>query len=148
MPFARKYSASAAVCTNIIPAKAKAGLNIRFNDLHSGASLKAWIEQVAKAAGGKVEVAVGISGESFLTPPGPLSQAIEQAVYDITGYKPELSTSGGTSDARFIKDYCPVVEFGLVGQTMHKADECARVEDIRALTAIYQKILENWFQDC
>jgi succinyl-diaminopimelate desuccinylase len=87
-----------------------------------------------------------ISGESFLTPPGPLSEIISGAVQSVTGNTPELSTTGGTSDARFIKDYCPVAEFGLIGQTMHKSNECVAVKDLAALTDIYTAVLEQYFE--
>ncbi len=127
--------------TNVIPAEARAGFNIRFNDLHSGASLEAWIRDMVAQAGGEAEVAVEVSGESFLTPPGPLSEILAQAAFEVTGLRPELSTSGGTSDARFIKNHCPVVEFGLVGQTMHKSDEHVAIADMEALTEIYRRAL-------
>jgi succinyl-diaminopimelate desuccinylase len=127
--------------TNVIPAEARAGFNIRFNDLHSGASLERWLRETLDAVGGDYQLAVEVSGESFLTPPGPLSKALAAAVQAVTGTTPELSTSGGTSDARFIKNHCPVVEFGLVGQTMHKADEQVAVADLEALTEIYRLLL-------
>lgn len=127
--------------TNVIPAQANAGFNIRFNDLHSGASLERWIRDTVSAVGGDVECTIEISGESFLTEPGPLSEAVADAVRDVTGKTPDLSTTGGTSDARFITRHCPVVEFGLVGQTMHKADEHAPLEDLENLTEIYARIL-------
>ena len=127
--------------TNVIPAEARAGFNIRFNDLHSGASLERWIRDTVAAAGGEVEVSVEVSGESFLTPPGALSATLAQAVTAVTGRAPDLSTTGGTSDARFIKNHCPVVEFGLVGQSMHKSDENVAVADLEALTEIYRRVL-------
>ncbi|MGE5506111.1 MAG: succinyl-diaminopimelate desuccinylase [Actinomycetota bacterium] len=127
--------------TNVIPGEARFGFNIRFNDLHSGASLERWIRSVLDGVGGAYELKVEVSGESFLTAPGPLSQAVAEASKAVTGLDCELSTSGGTSDARFIKNACPVVEFGLVGQTMHKADEAVAVADLEALTAIYQGVL-------
>lgn len=127
--------------TNVIPAEARAGFNIRFNDIHSGASLRAWIEQVVAEIGGEVKVTVEVSGESFLTPPGALSQCLAEAIAAVTGESPELSTTGGTSDARFIKNHCPVVEFGLVGQSMHKSDEQVAVADLEALTEIYRRVL-------
>ena len=134
--------------TNVIPAEAMAVFNIRYNDLHTSASLKTWIEdQVRAAAGGDCEFALDIrlTGESFLTPPGPLSDLVAGAVARVTGVTPELGTTGGTSDARFIKDYCPVAEFGLVGRTMHKIDESSRTDDIENLTEIYRLILERFF---
>ncbi len=95
--------------------------------------------------GGAYELEVEVSGEAFLTPPGPLSEAIAGAVRKVTGKTPELSTSGGTSDARFIKDYCPVAEFGLIGQTMHAADERVALADMARLADIYLAVLETYF---
>ena len=135
--------------TNVIPAACTAAINIRFNDLHSGASLTTWLEQQAKEIrekfGVQIEVEVKISGESFITPPGPLSDMVSNAVAAETGVTPTLSTSGGTSDARFVKAHCPVVEFGLVGQSMHQVDEHVRVEHIHQLKAIYCRILKDYF---
>lgn len=135
--------------SNVIPAEARATLNIRFNDTHTGASLTAWLEaeaaRVAAETGVGIAVRVKVSGEAFLTPPGRLSELVAAAVEAETGIRPALSTSGGTSDARFVKDHCPVVEFGLVGNTMHKADERVRVEHIRQLAAIYRRILADYF---
>jgi len=130
--------------TNVIPAEARAGFNIRFNDLHDGASLTRWIEQTVREAGGQTDVAVEVSGEAFLTPPGRLSDSLVAAIRAETGLSPELSTSGGTSDARFIRSVCPVVEFGLVGQTIHKADENVAIADMIGLTAIYRRLLADW----
>ena len=131
--------------TNLIPAEARAGFNIRFNDRHSGASLTEWIKRtLAEAGAGRVEVAIEVSGEPFLTQPGPLSDRLAAAIEAETGLCPDLSTSGGTSDARFIHTACPVVEFGLVGQTIHKADENIAVADLDRLTAIYQRLLAEW----
>ncbi|MDW4498145.1 succinyl-diaminopimelate desuccinylase [Sulfitobacter sp. D35] len=135
--------------TNVIPAEARATLNIRFNDLHSGASLTEWLERetgsIEAEFGVSVEMTVKVSGEAFLTPPGPLSDLVTAAVEAETGIEPELSTTGGTSDARFIKDHCPVVEFGLVGRTMHQVDECVPVEQIHQLKAIYIRVLRDYF---
>ena len=131
--------------TNVIPGEAFARINIRFNDLHTGADLEQWIRDTCAVVGGKVDVKVRISGEAFLTPPGDLSALVSGAVERVTGRKPELSTSGGTSDARFIKNACPVAEFGLVGQTMHKVNEQVAVKDIEALTRIYREILDGYF---
>jgi len=135
--------------TNVIPAQARATVNIRFNDTHSGASLSDWLRdeagKVADEFGLDVDVEVKISGESFLTPPGALSDLVSGAVEAETGIRPDLSTTGGTSDARFIKDHCPVVEFGLVGQTMHQVDERVDVEQIRQLKAVYGRILRDFF---
>ncbi|QHQ36074.1 succinyl-diaminopimelate desuccinylase [Algicella marina] len=135
--------------TNVIPASASAMLNIRFNDRHNGAGLVNWLAEQAAA----VEVDTGvrfsldsrISGESFLTPPGALSTLVADAVEAETGRRPELSTSGGTSDARFIKDHCPVVECGLVGQSMHAVDENVEIAQIHQLKAIYTRILRAYF---
>lgn len=131
--------------TNVIPAAARARLNIRFNDRHTGQSLVDWIADVCDRLGGAHELKTHVSGEAFLTEPGPLVEIVAGAVQDVTGREPELSTTGGTSDARFIRRICPVVEFGLVGQTMHKADERADVDDIERLAAIYQEILNRFF---
>lgn len=135
--------------TNVIPAEAKATLNIRFNDLHSGATLTKWLEEQAALVdadfGTETEVKVKISGESFITPPGDLSDLVAKSVQAETGVTPELSTSGGTSDARFMQHHCPVVEFGLVGKTMHQVDERVDIDQIRALKAIYSRILTDYF---
>ena len=131
--------------TNVIPAQAKATFNIRFNDMHSCASLEKWLREGFDAVSENYELKLHCSGESFLTPPGLLSDLITKAVQEHLGLTPELSTTGGTSDARFIKNYCPVAEFGLVGQTMHKVDERVRLEDIETLTHIYASILEKYF---
>ena len=129
--------------TNVIPPEARAGFNIRFNDLHSSASLIEWIYNVCNALGGDLEVECEVSGESFITQPGPLSEALRDAIHSVTGQEPELSTSGGTSDARFIAHYCPVIEFGLVTTSMHKADENVLIADMDGLTKIYQAVLER-----
>ncbi len=133
--------------TNVIPGVARAGFNIRFNDLHSGKALSDWLRKTFDqfAEGANYELEIKISGESFLTPPGKLSTVVSGAVKAVTGRTPELSTTGGTSDARFIKNACPVCEFGMVGQTMHKADERCTVADIEALTAIYHRVLTDFF---
>ncbi|MDG1170831.1 MAG: succinyl-diaminopimelate desuccinylase [Sulfitobacter sp.] len=135
--------------TNVIPASCTSAVNIRFNDIHSGASLTAWIEEEAARIraefGIEVETRIKISGESFITPPGDLSTLVATAVEAETGVTPVLSTTGGTSDARFIKSHCPVVEFGLVGQSMHQVDEHVRVEHIHQLKAIYGRILRDYF---
>ncbi|MDA7427818.1 succinyl-diaminopimelate desuccinylase [Primorskyibacter aestuariivivens] len=135
--------------TNVIPAQTRATVNIRFNDAHSGASLTDWLQAEADRVAGEFGVEIGmdvkISGESFLTPPGPLSELVSRAVEAEAGITPELSTTGGTSDARFVKNHCPVVEFGLVGKTMHQVDERVAVDQIPQLKAIYTRILREYF---
>lgn len=135
--------------TNVIPAKTTACVNIRFNDTHTGAALSNWLrEEAAKVdaeIGTKTQVTIKISGESFLTPPGALSDLIGKAVEAETGKVADLSTTGGTSDARFVKNHCPVVEFGLVGKTMHAVDERVEVAQIHQLKAIYGRILKDYF---
>jgi succinyl-diaminopimelate desuccinylase len=135
--------------SNVIPARATAAVNIRFNDMHSGGTLSAWLrseaEAVAEATGVEIGLKISISGESFLTPPGEFSALIARAVEAETGRKPVASTSGGTSDARFVKDHCPVVEFGLVGKTMHQVDERVEIAHITQLKAVYSRILRDYF---
>jgi len=133
--------------SNVIPAEARAVFNIRFNDRHSGRSLEDWLRREFDTAGGTYELKVEVSGESFLTPPGTLSDLVARSVRQVLGVDPELSTTGGTSDARFIKDHCPVAEFGLAGSTMHKVDEHVAVADIRALSDVYLTILRSYFAD-
>lgn len=134
---------------NVIPAECKATVNIRFNDAHSSASLTDWLRgeaaRVAEETGVKITMETQVSGESFLTPPGPLSDLVAKAVEAETGVTPVLSTSGGTSDARFVKAHCPVVEFGLVGKTMHQVDERVEVAQIEELKRIYTRILADYF---
>ena len=127
--------------TNLIPAQARARLNIRFNNQHGGASLSDWIRATVAAHAPSAQVEIKISGEAFLTEPGALSGLVTAAVHDVTGRVPELSTTGGTSDARFIRRLCPVVEFGLPGQSMHKVDEHVAVADVEGLAAIYEAVL-------
>ncbi|HSV29861.1 MAG TPA: succinyl-diaminopimelate desuccinylase [Candidatus Omnitrophota bacterium] len=129
--------------TNVIPASARAGFNIRFNDLHTGAKVQQWIRDIVASVGGETELAFEVSGESFLTQPGPLSEAVADAIKAVTGLDAELSTSGGTSDARFIKNACPVIEFGLVNQTMHKSDEHVPVDHLEQLAEIYRAALDR-----
>jgi succinyl-diaminopimelate desuccinylase len=136
--------------SNVIPAVARAGFNIRFNDLHTGERLDRWLRQIFDAViegegRGRYELEVKVSGDSFLTPPGPLSDLIADAAERRLGRRPELSTTGGTSDARFIKEVCPVAEFGLAGQTMHKVDERVPLADLAALTDIYEDVLDGFF---
>jgi succinyl-diaminopimelate desuccinylase len=134
---------------NVTPGEIRAGFNIRFNDLHTPESLKKTIEGIGGAIkrekGCEVELAFSVSGVSFITHPGPYTNLLSVAIEKVTGAKPQFSTTGGTSDARFIKDHCPVAELGLQGRTMHKADECASVDDIELLTRIYQSVLELYF---
>ncbi|MCK5276842.1 MAG: succinyl-diaminopimelate desuccinylase, partial [Alphaproteobacteria bacterium] len=133
--------------TNIIPGSARAAFNARFNDLHTSETLTAMLsKRLDKAAGGAAYgLEIKVSGESFYTPPGPLSDLVGDAVEKVLGTRPELSTTGGTSDSRFIKDHCPVLDFGLVGQTMHKIDERVAVTDIENLTAIYEAVIDGYF---
>ena len=135
--------------TNVIPAESRATVNIRFNDAHDPAGLQAWLkqemEQIAGDTGIGMEMRVKVTGESFLTPPGALSELVAACVRAETGITPEPSTSGGTSDARFVKDHCPVVEFGLVGKTMHAVDERVEIDQIRQLKRIYTRIMRDYF---
>jgi succinyl-diaminopimelate desuccinylase len=134
---------------NVIPARATATVNIRFNDAHSGASLTAWLQseaaKVQAETGVRIDLQIKVSGESFITPPGDLSALVTHAVQAETGRTPAASTTGGTSDARFVKDHCPVIEFGLVGRTMHQVDERVEVAQIAALKSIYSRILRDYF---
>ena len=131
--------------SNLIPAEARARLNIRFNDVHEGPLLERWLRETVVAHAPRAELTVRISGEAFLTEPGELSGIVADAVQAVTGLRPALSTTGGTSDARFIRSLCPVIEFGLVGATMHKLDEAVPVADIAALQAIYAGVIERVF---
>ncbi len=131
--------------TNVIPARARASFNIRYNDHHDAKSLDKWMRDLFGSVGGDYELDIVVSGDSFLTPPGKTSAALSEAVEAVLGRTPEMSTSGGTSDARFIKDYCPTAEFGLVGTTMHKVDEHVAVADIKALSEIYLVMMERYF---
>ena len=135
--------------TNIIPAQTRSTVNLRFNDSHSGASLTDWLQAQADGIATEfdvsVELEISISGESFITPPGTLSELVARAVQIETNRTPEMSTSGGTSDARFVQHHCPVVEFGLVGKTMHQVDECVEIAQIHQLKSIYTRILRDYF---
>ena len=131
MPFKATYPI-------VIPPAARARISIRFNDLHTGAGLSERVTEIAERHGGRAHPV--ISGEPFLTPPGAFSDVVAAAVEAETGLRPEASTSGGTSDARFLKDLCPVIEFGLVNATMHKADEAVALDDLETLARIYRRI--------
>ncbi len=135
--------------TNVIPGEARAAFNIRFNDRHTPDSLINWVkdrsQRIAQESGCRIDATSQTSGVSFLTAPGKFTQLVSDTVASVTGQAPFFSTSGGTSDARFIKDICPVVELGLAGATMHKADECVAVSEISALTDIYAAILAAYF---
>src|SRR3954463_15400392 len=135
--------------TNVIPGEARAAFNIRFNDKHTPESLVRWAEdraqRIAQGSGCRIEITSQTSGVAFLTAPGKFTQLVSDTVGSVTGQAPFFSTSGGTSDARFIKDFCPVVELGLAGATMHKADECVPVAEIAALTDIYAALLTAYF---
>ncbi len=133
---------------NVIPAEARATFNIRFNDIHTPQSLQDWIADEIKPAmelGYGISIQFSVGGDAFLTRPGAFTALISQAVQDATGSAPLFSTTGGTSDARFIKDHCPVAELGLPGGTMHKADECVRRAEIERLAEIYLAILKRYF---
>jgi succinyl-diaminopimelate desuccinylase len=127
--------------TNVVPASARAALNIRFNDGHSGASLTEWVRATVGRYADRFDLESSISGESFVTKPGPMVEILRQAILGATGIDPKLDTGGGTSDARFIAQYCAVAEFGLVGATMHQIDECVPVPELRDLSRIYRDIL-------
>ena len=131
--------------TNVIPSEARARINIRFNDLQSSDGLTQWMTKTLDSIGGTYTLGIRVTGEAFLTPPGSLSDLLAQSVKARLGVEPELSTTGGTSDARFIKDYAPVAEFGLIGSTMHKVDEHVAVEDIVALSDIYEDLIGRYF---
>jgi succinyl-diaminopimelate desuccinylase len=135
--------------TNVIPGQARAKFNIRYNDLHTQAGLRELVEaRLAKAAGNRIKARIAwepSNSNVFLTKPGPFTDLAVDAIAEVTGRKPELSTTGGTSDARFISGYCPVIEFGLLGQTMHQVDERSSVADIEQLTRVYRGILDRYF---
>ena len=133
--------------SNVVPASATAQLNIRFNNLQRGADLVKRVEEIAERQAPGSTVRARISGEAFLTPPGPLYDVVVAAIEEETGITPELSTSGGTSDGRFLIQLCPVVDFGLPNATMHKLDESAAVQDIETLANIYERVLRKVFAD-
>jgi succinyl-diaminopimelate desuccinylase len=134
---------------NVIPAEARATVNLRFNDAHSSQALADWIEEEADRAAAAFGVGIAarfqVAGEWFLTEPGPFTELVARAVEAETGRRPAFSTSGGTSDARFVKDLCPVVEVGLVGTSMHQVDEHVEVAHIEALKGVYARILTDYF---
>ena len=135
--------------TNVIPAQSSATVNIRFNDAHSGKSITDWLklhtDDIINTFGVDINTKIHISGESFITPPGTFSNLVARAVQVETNREPVLSTSGGTSDARFVQHHCPVVEFGLVGKTMHQVDERVEIAHIHKLKSIYTRILSDYF---
>ena len=135
--------------TNVVPARAQARLNIRFNPAHTGKSLIDWLQTECDAAGkgfeGRIDLKTMLTGEAFLTEPGAFVELCATAVKETLGREPELSTAGGISDARFIRTLCPVVELGLVGATMHAVDECVPVEDVHALTRLYRRLIDGYF---
>lgn len=135
--------------TNVIPAHAKACLNIRYNDLWTRPKMEAWVKDHATRAaaelGARFDISFSGTGDVFLTKPGPLVATLKDAVKSVTGRTPALTTGGGTSDARFIKDHCPVVEFGLINATIHQVDEHTSVADLEALTEIYGRFISNYF---
>ena len=130
---------------NVIPATARAVFNIRFNDCWTSEKLERWLKQRLDEVGGHYALDIAVSGEAFVVAPGMLSDCLVEAIRRVTGRTPELSTTGGTSDARFIRTHCPVAEFGLVGLTMHKVDERVELSDLNDLTAIYQTFLDLFF---
>jgi succinyl-diaminopimelate desuccinylase len=132
--------------SNVIPGSATAQLNVRFNSLHKGEELVRMVEEITRQEAPGATVRSRISGEAFLTPAGPLYELVVEAIREETGEAPELSTSGGTSDGRFLIQLCPVVDFGLPNATMHKIGECAAVDDIRALSRIYERIVRRALQ--
>jgi len=137
------------LANNVIPAECRATVNIRFNDMHTSEELSVWLKEVTNKIASKSDVEINmeiqVSGESFITALGSFSDLVSNSVYSETGIYPQASTSGGTSDARFVKDLCPVVEFGLVGKTMHQVDERVSVNHIHQLKAIYANIIKNYF---
>ena len=132
--------------SNVIPAQATALFNIRFNTEQTSDNLEEWLREQCDAVGGDYTLNISIGAQPFLTQPGPFTKLISDAVEEVTGIKPALTTTGGTSDARFIHHHCPVAEFGLISETMHKVDEQAAVSDIEQLTRIYTRILESYFE--
>jgi succinyl-diaminopimelate desuccinylase len=132
--------------TNVIPSQARAVFNIRFNTEQTATGLQDWLREQCDAVGGTYDLSFHLSAEPFLTAPGPFTELIAQAVEDVTGKRPALTTTGGTSDARFIHHHCPVAEFGLISESMHKVDEQASVSDIERLAGVYARMLELYFE--
>ena len=132
--------------SNNITSRRASAFNIRCNDLHTPASLEGWLRERLDREGARYRLDLTVSGDSFVTKPGAFTELVAGAVRAVTGLSPELSTTGGTSDARFIKNYAKVAEFGLISETMHKVDEHARLADIEALTEVYRRILDGWFE--
>jgi succinyl-diaminopimelate desuccinylase len=130
--------------SNVIPSEARATFNVRFNDRHSASSLEARLRRLLDTGGGRYDLRIEVSGEAFVTEPGPFSELLESLIERELGVTPELSTTGGTSDARFIKDVCPVVEFGLVGATIHQVDERVDLADLEGLTRVYRALLTSY----
>ena len=130
---------------NVIPSAGRATVNIRFNDAHTSDSIAEWLRAHMADVAAAFDLELQVSGESFLTPPGPLSDLVAGAVESVTGRRPAMTTGGGTSDARFVKDHCPVVEFGLVGDTMHQIDERAPEQQVRQLAKVYEEVLRRYF---
>ena len=133
------------MATNVIPGEATIRLNIRFNDNHTSKQLASWLREVCQKYAGSHKLSVDVSGEAFVTAADDYAELVVDAINEVTGSKPALSTSGGTSDARFIKDVCPVVEFGLISQTMHRTDECVSIGELERLSDVYTAILHNYF---
>jgi len=131
--------------SNVIPANARAVFNIRFNDRWTGETMERWLAERLDRVGGRYELDVSVSGESFLVPPGAIGERLAEAIRRVTGRTPDFSTTGGTSDARFIRSCCPVAEFGLVGQTAHQVDERVALADLAALTEIYDTFFGLFF---
>ena len=132
--------------TNVIPQKVTASFNIRFNDSRTAEDLEEWLRGHFDSVGGSYQLETACSSNAFITEPGALSEDLISAIKDVVGTSPEMSTTGGTSDARFIRKYCPVVEFGIVGKTMHKINEHVEIKDVELLTDIYTELLDRFFK--
>ena len=132
--------------TNVIPQKVTASFNIRFNDSRTAEDIEEWLRGHFDSVGGSYQLETACSSNAFITEPGALSEDLISAIKDVVGSSPEMSTTGGTSDARFIRKYCPVVEFGIVGKTMHKINEHVEIKDVELLTDIYTELLDRFFK--